>query len=123
ESVLNPYNEAQRFLSNQSSASSLYANVHPDATIVAAAEDCEKRLSKFRTELALNRDLYEQIGRLVKIKGLDADAARLVDHELRSFRRAGVEKDDSARTRIKKLDEELVAEGQAFDRIVRDDVR
>ena len=42
---------------------------------------------------------------------------------LRDFRRAGVDRDDATRARVRELQEELVGIGQDFDRNIRSDTR
>ena len=47
----------------------------------------------------------------------------LVEKSLRDFRRAGVDRDDATRARVRALRDELVRIGQEFGRNIRDDVR
>ena len=54
---------------------------------------------------------------------LAQDGQRYLAHALRDFRRAGVDKDEATRTRLKALAEEAVVLGQTFDRAIREDVR
>ena len=51
---------------------------------------------------------------------LDAGAARLRDHILRDFRRAGVDRDEATRDRLRELADRSVELGLAFDRNIRD---
>jgi thimet oligopeptidase len=55
--------------------------------------------------------------------GADAPTRHYVERTLRDFRRAGVDKDEATRGRIKALREELVTLGQQFDENIASDVR
>jgi thimet oligopeptidase len=92
----------------------LFAHVHPDAGVRDAALELEQEIGRFRTEFSLDRRLYD---RLSAVEGdLAEPEQRLLEHALRDFRRAGVDRDDATRDRIRSLQEELVEVGQRFDR-------
>lgn len=122
ENTLIPYNQLSILLSNTAQRSNLYANVHPDDRTRAGAEMAEREVAAFITDLSLNRDLYEAF-KALDTSRLDAAAKRLVEHTLRDFRRAGVDKDEVTRKRLKDLANSEVELGQKFDRNIRDDVR
>jgi thimet oligopeptidase len=52
-----------------------------------------------------------------------ADTKRFVEHTLRDYRRAGVDKPPEVRERLKKIDEELTRLGQLFSKHISEDVR
>jgi len=54
---------------------------------------------------------------------MDADTQRLVTDTLRDYRRAGVDKDEETRGRLKAIDDELVKLGQAFGKNIVDAVK
>jgi thimet oligopeptidase len=83
-------------------------------------EALEREIAELRTEVSLDRGLFERLAALEE-RALDApDARRLLRHALRDFRRSGVDRDEATRARLRALQEELVAIGQEFDRnIVR----
>ncbi len=122
ENTLAPYNELRVAVERSSAAASLANNVHPDKGVRDAAEACEQEATAFESELGLNRALYDAIGQ-VQTRDADADTRRLVDHVLRGFRRAGVDKDEATRARLKEIDDRLVVLGQDFARNIVDDVR
>jgi thimet oligopeptidase len=122
ENTLVPYNQLLTALEQSSAMAGLNNNVHPSKAIRDVAESCEQEASAFENQLRLDRGLYDAIAAL-DVKGLDADTARLVTRALRDFRRAGVDKDEATRARIKQIDDELVLLGQAFSRNIVDDVR
>ncbi|HEX7028691.1 MAG TPA: M3 family metallopeptidase [Gammaproteobacteria bacterium] len=107
---------------NASSKAGLYENVHPNAYVRTAAEECVQKFSKLATEISLSRPYYDNL-RKVNISKADPVTQRYVEHMLRDFRRAGVDKDPATRDRIRKLKEEIVKLGQDFGRNIREDVR
>lgn len=121
DGTLVPYNQLMIALSNAAAESSLISSVHPAEAVRDAARACEKKVEAFVTELSLNRDLYEAFA-AIDTKGLEADTVRLVEHTLRDFRRAGVDKDEATRDRLKAIDEKLVELGQTFSKNLAEDV-
>lgn len=97
-------------------------SVHPEAEIRSAAEESEKELAKFANDLGLNRDLYEAVNACDTAK-LDPTGQRMLSHLIRDFRRAGVDRDEPTRERVRVLREELVSMGQDFTRNIVSDVR
>jgi len=120
--TLEPYNALSIGIDASNSMSGLMQSVHPAAEIRDAARACEQEVSSFVTDLGLDRDLYQAV-KTVDLKGADKDTKRLVAHRLRDFRRAGVDKDDATRARIKELNDELTKIGQEFMKNIADDVR
>jgi len=53
----------------------------------------------------------------------DAPTRYFLSTTLRDFRRAGIDRDESVRSRVRELQEELVRIGQDFDRNIRSDTR
>jgi thimet oligopeptidase len=120
--TLSPYNEAILLLSDASARAELFAEVHPDADFRTAAEDCTKEVDRVAQEMLLERPLYDAV-LAVPEAGLDAGARRFRERALRDFRRAGVDKDDATRARLKELKREMVDAGLEFDKNIREDVR
>jgi thimet oligopeptidase len=120
--TLQPYNEALLLLHDASGRAELFGEVHPDADFRAAADDCTKEVERVSQDLLLDRSLFEAVS-AVPEAGLDANARRFREHALRDFRRAGVDKDDETRAKLKELKDEMVDAGLAFDKNIRDDVR
>ena len=109
-------------LGNAAAQASLLRNVHPDPAVRDAAEQDEQELDAFQTGLSVDRGLYEALAR-VDLAGADGVTRWMVEKSLRDFRRAGVDRDDATRARIRALRDELVRIGQEFGRNVRDDVK
>src|SRR5262245_5130742 len=59
----------------------------------------------------------------VDVSAADADTKRFVEHTLRDYRRAGVDKPSEVRERLKQIDEELTRLGQQFSKNISEDVR
>jgi thimet oligopeptidase len=100
----------------------LLANVHPVEAVRTAAEAAELAAQKLATELAQDADLYAVFAAL-SVNGLDPLAERFHNKILLDFRRAGVDRDDATRERLRQIDERLLELDQEFSRIARDDVR
>lgn len=122
DNTLGPYNKLAIGIDATYSMSGLMQAVHPAEQIRDAARECEQEVSTFVTELGLNRPLYDAI-KAVNLGGADANTKRLVKIRLRDFRRAGVDKDDATRARIKQINDELTKLGQQFSKNIVDDVR
>ena len=52
------------------------------------ARECEQEVSRFYSELALDREMYDTLA-AVDVSGADADTQRFLAHTLRDYRRAG----------------------------------
>ena len=120
--VLATYDDGMAELSDAAARASVVRNAHPEAAMREAAEHLEQVLDALRTEISLDRDIYDVLAGL-KLQDEDAVTRRWVAHTLRDFRRAGVDRDASTRAEVKALNEELVRIGQAFGRNIREDVR
>ena len=122
EEGLGAYDEAVSALSDASSRASVARNAHPSAAMREVAERCEQEVDALSTELSLDRGIYDAL-REIDLSGADAKARFYLHRVLRDFRRAGVDRDDQTRGRIRALNDELVRIGQEFSRNIRDDVR
>jgi thimet oligopeptidase len=122
EGGLDLFDGAFAALSDAASRASLARNVHPDPRLRDAAEAAEQEVDALSTDLSLDRGLYDALS-AVSLDGADPATRYLVEKSLRDFRRAGVDRDDATRTKVKALREELVRVGQEFGRNIKDDVR
>jgi len=122
ENTLSLYDEAIRQLDMAGSQASLIENVSPDSATRDAAEKLTQDVSAYGTELSLNRQVYDAL-KAIDVTGLDAETRYYVQHEIRDFKLAGVDKDEATRNKVRALREELVKIGQEFDRNIREDVR
>jgi Zn-dependent oligopeptidase len=120
--TLAPYNRLLVEAGNAANTAGLLAETHPDADLRDAARTAEQEVSTFLSELHLDRDLYDALAAL-DVSGADADTRRCVEHTLRDFRRAGVDRDDATRARLHAIDDELTELGQQFSKHLAEDVR
>lgn len=118
--TLDLYNNLLIHIDRSLNQAGLMSQVHPDEKIRKDAESCEQEISSFITDFSLDKEIYEILAAGEKLK-LKPDEERLLSRTLRDFRRAGVDKDDKTRTRIKELKEDLVKIGQEFDQNIRDE--
>ncbi len=120
--TLQAFDSAFASLAEAASRASLARNVHPDPAMRTAAESCEQQVDALSTELSLDRGLYDALSS-VDVSGEDGATRHFVEKSLRDFRRAGVDRDEPTRERVRALREELVTIGQEFGRNIKDDVR
>jgi thimet oligopeptidase len=109
-------------LSNITGAAQSLGSVHPDAEVRTAGDACAQSMARIGTDISLSRPIYEAVSNL-DVSGTDETTRYSVAKLLLGFRLSGVDKDDATRERIRTLNDEIVAIGQDFDRIIRDDVR
>ncbi len=104
---------------------SLMFNVSPDKAVRDVAEACRNDLSKFASEVSLDKKLYEALDKVPhdEASGLDAGSKHFIDVSLREFRLAGVDKDDATRQRISEINEELTKLSQDYQKNVNGDTR
>ena len=120
--ALSAYDEVFGALAEAGARASLGRNVHPDPALRDAAEACEREVDAAATELSLDPRLYAAL-REVDGGGLDPASQHLLTKALRDFRRAGVDRDEATRARVRALRDELTRIGQEFGRNIKDDVR
>src|SRR4051812_6187583 len=120
--ALQAYDEAMGALGDAAARASVCRNAHPDPKMRDAADQCEQEVDALATELSLDRGVYDTLA-AIDIEGADAATKYYVHKTLRDLRRAGVDKDDAARGRVRQLREELLKIGQEFGKNIKDDVR
>ena len=120
--ALAAYDEVFGVLAEAGARASLGRNVHPDPALRDAAEACEREVDAATTELSVDPRLYAAL-REVDGAGFDPASQHLLAKALRDFRRAGVDRDEATRARVRALRDELTRIGQEFGRNIKDDVR
>ncbi|HEX5012275.1 MAG TPA: M3 family metallopeptidase [Planctomycetota bacterium] len=124
--VVDAFDGLEQELNRVEGLAGLFFQVHPDGALREQAAAVEQDFSRFRTDLALDREVYQRLA-AADLAGAEAQAQpvarRLVEHALRDFRRAGVDREEPVRARIRQLHEELVLVGQEFARNIAGDVR
>ncbi len=119
ENTLAVYDDMQLLLDSAGSQSGLMEQVHPDVKFRTAAEKLSQEISTFYSELSLNRQVFDALAAM-DLSGADAETKYYVEKTLRSFKLAGVDKDEETRKKIKALNDEIVLIGQEFGRNIRD---
>jgi thimet oligopeptidase len=120
--VLELYDEAMGALDDASARASVARHAHPDAALREAGETAEQALEKLLNDIRMDRGVYDVLAAL-DLAGEDGPTRKWMEKVLREFRRAGVDRDDATRARVKALQEELVRIGQEFSRNIRQDTR
>jgi thimet oligopeptidase len=120
--LLDAYDGANAALIDGINRAELISVSHPDPAMREAADAGRQALAKVATDLSLDRDLYDVMAAL-DTTSFEHGTRHYVDRMLLEFRRAGVDRDDATRARVRELQEELVAIGQDFDRNIRTDTR
>lgn len=120
--VLQAWNELSLTLGDLAARANLFSEVHPDAAVRDAADAASREARKLSTEIGLDTGLHAVFAGL-ETAGLDAEASRLHDETMRSFRRAGVAADEPTRGRIREIRERLTVLSQEFARTIREGTR
>ena len=100
----------------------LAEQVHPAKAFRDAAQTCEQEGSQSLTDISLDKDMYNVLASLDGSK-LDSAGSYFLRTTLRDYHRAGVDRDDATRAKIRQLSDELVKIGQEFDQNIPADVR
>nr|WP_255427510.1 M3 family metallopeptidase [Yimella sp. cx-51] len=119
--VLATWNAVQIELGNAAAAASLFSEVHPDAAVREAADEAMQRVDAYSTELGLDSELFAVLD--AAHPGDDTDAQRLLELTRRDFRRAGVDKSEADRERLRELAQEELKAGQEFGKNIREGTR
>ena len=107
---------AGEIVSRISSAYGFMAYVSDDEALRAAGRECDEQLEKYAIALSFREDLYQAIrefAALPEAKGLTGENARLLEHELRDYRRNGFDLPAEERAKVREI----------FDRLVEIDVK
>ncbi len=92
ENTLAPLDEIDRKLDVAINASELLQNVHPDDKVREASEICHQEVAKLASALGLDRALYDAVGQAeAQLKPTDPVEQRFIKHNLRDFKRSGVD--------------------------------
>ncbi|GAA1830833.1 M3 family metallopeptidase [Luedemannella flava] len=122
DALLDIFDEANAALSNLRELAGMIAKAHPEEAVRTAADAAEQEIDKVATDISLDRGVYDALA-AIDLGAADKTTRYWVEKTLREFRRAGVDRDDATRARVRELQEELVGIGQDFDRNIRSDTR
>ena len=119
QNTLQPLEEIADLLDQAGGRYGFLSQVATDAAIRETAHEYEERLDTFATALGFR----EEISRAVRAyadsaegRSLEGDAARLLAHELRDFRRNGMDLSPQKRRHVQERQERLVSLSIAFRR-------
>ena len=113
--TLTGYDNALAAINDLDAQAELARQSSPDPAMRAAAEECDRKIQSLGTVINQDRALYEVLSTL-DLSGQDEATRWWMTRDLREFRRAGVDRDDATRAKVRALNDELVAIGQEFDR-------
>ena len=120
--LLAHWNDLQLALRNVLSICELVGESHPEAVVRERAELGSAHARSLATEIQQDRALYNAFA-AIDASALDHDAARVLHHCLRDFKRAGVDQSDEVRAELKALQERQTELSQLFARNIREDTR
>ena len=100
----------------------LAEQVHPSKPFRDDAQTCEQEVSRVLTDISLDKDMYKVLASLDGSR-LNSAGSYYLRTTLRDYHRAGVDRDDPTREKIRQLQDELVKIGQQFDQNIAADVR
>ena len=120
--TLTAYDDALAAITDAAVQAELARQGSPDASMRKAAEECDRQLQAMFTAINQDRALYDALSSL-DLSGQDAATRWWMTRDLREYRRAGVDRDDATREKVRALSDELVTLGQEFDRNIPADVR
>ena len=93
--------------------------VHTDPAVRDAGNEAEERINKWRVAVVFRSDLYDAVRAFAETDeghALEGERARLLEHWLRDFRRAGHELGPDDRAELERLRTRLVEVEVAFQR-------
>jgi thimet oligopeptidase len=123
DAVLQPLELAGAGLVTAYGRGAFLGQAHPDATVREAGTAAEERLNKWRVALVFRRDVYQAVRAFAATDAaaaLRGEDARLLQHWLRDFRRAGHELADLDRAELERLRTRLVEVEVAFQRNINE---
>ncbi|HVP62500.1 MAG TPA: M3 family metallopeptidase [Myxococcaceae bacterium] len=120
--TLTGYDDALAAINDLDAQSELARQGSPDPAMRQAAEECDRQIQAMGTSINQDRALYDVLSAL-DLSGQDVTTRWWMTRDLREFRRAGVDRDETTREKVRALSDELVAIGQEFDRNIPADVR
>lgn len=119
--TLQAFDTAILIASDAQNRGGLAEQVHPAKPFRDAAQVCEQEANQVLTDISLDKEMYNALTSLDGSK-LDSAGSYFLRTTLRDYHRAGVDRDDATRTKIRQLQDELVKIGQEFEKNIPEDV-
>ena len=120
--TLAPYDELLDELNTASGQVTAMMDLHPDAAVRQAAEDLDRAVSALLDEIPLRTDVYAAL-KAIDARRADAATRFYISRELRDFGRAGVDKPETTRFRLKELRDQLAQAMAEWGRNIREGSR
>jgi thimet oligopeptidase len=116
ETTIGKLDRVTMAMKNAGEFPSLMAVAHPDEGVREKAKDCEPKLDKLDTSIWLDPAIARVVKRYAaKGEALSGPKKRLLERTLRELRRNGLDLDAKGQTRLRAINERIVALGLAFD--------
>jgi thimet oligopeptidase len=97
----------------------IMAEANPDPAIREAGDTCQQRTSDVLTRLSLSRPVYERLSS-IDTTTLNEREAFLLARTLRDYRRAGIDKDEQTREKVRAINAELAEISTEFSKNLRE---
>ncbi|XOV79782.1 MAG: M3 family metallopeptidase [Aestuariibacter sp.] len=97
-------------------------SVHPDEAVRDAATECGQQQSDFFTQVGLSKNYYRRMA-AIDTSNLPEHEKHMIETALSDFKRAGVDKSDAVRDKVRALQKEITEIGNQFNKNIREDVR
>ena len=120
--TLQSFDTAVLVVSDAEARAGLAEQVHPSKPFRDAAQVCEQEGNSVLTDITLDKDMYNVLASLDGSR-LDPAGSYYFKTTLRDYHRAGVDRDDPTRQKIRQLQDEILKIGQQFDQNIAADVR
>ena len=120
--TLEPYDEVLGELFTAGGQVDVMARLHPDAAMRDRADELERAVSAALDDIPLRTDVYAAL-KAIDLRRADAATRYYVTRELRDFGRAGVDKPEATRARLKELRDQLTQAMTEFARNIRQGAR
>lgn len=118
ETVLDVWDRDEADLGDVTGPIAVLNNVHPDAEVRAAGEQCLQEVTDFDSRLYQDEALYQ---RIAAVQPHDPVAKKLQEDILEDFEDAGVSLPVASRDRAREITSRLTELRQEFERNLRDD--
>jgi len=97
-------------------------NVHPELDVRELGETTRRKVSDFAVEIFLHEGVFDGLKAYAATSpALEGEQARLLEHALRDFRRAGMELPAEKREQLRQLEFDINEIEQEFSTNIRDD--
>ena len=120
--TLAPYDELLDELNTASGQVTVMMDLHPDAAVRQAAEDLDRAVSALLDEIPLRTDVFAAL-KAIDVRPADAPTRFYISRALRDSGRAGVDRPESTRARLKDLRDQLTQAMAEWGRNIREGSR